>query len=98
MLPGKVRCGEHGEVLFVIAVQTNTEETRPWYVRPDPVPGFTKKALVEWANRVLAPEALIVFVSDDPACFAAAAERAAGHERVVVGTRKSSNWGCLHIG
>ncbi|MCU0835538.1 MAG: transposase [Chromatiaceae bacterium] len=82
----------------MIAVQTTTEETRPWYVRPDPVPGFTKKALVEWANRVLAPEALIVFVSDDPACFAAAAERAAGHERVVVGTRKSSNWGCLHIG
>ncbi len=45
--PGKDRCGEHGKVLLVTAVQTTTEETRLWYVRPGPVPGFTKKALVE---------------------------------------------------
>jgi len=34
-------------VPFVIAVQTTTEQSRPWYVRLDPEPGFTKKALVE---------------------------------------------------
>jgi transposase-like protein len=92
--PGKVGRGAHGKVPFVIAVETTTEESRPWYVRLDPVPGFTKKALVEWADRVLAPDALIV--SDGLACFAAAAELVAGHERVVVGTRNSSELDCFH--
>lgn len=76
---------------FVIAVQTTTEESRPRYVRIDPVPG---KALTEWADRVLAPDAL--FVSDGLACFAATAELIPGHERVVVGTSKYSDLGCFH--
>jgi len=47
MHPGEVGRGAHGKVPFVIAVQTTTEQSRPWYVRLDPEPGFTKKALVE---------------------------------------------------
>jgi len=92
--PGKVGRGAEGKVPFVIAVQTSEEEQRPWYVRLDPVPGFTRKALVQWAEQALAPDALLV--SDGLACFVAAAELVAEHERVVVGERKSSDLDCFH--
>jgi transposase-like protein len=92
--PGKAGRGAEGKVPFVIAVQTQEDEHRPWYVRLDPVAGFTKKALVEWAHQALAPDSLLV--SDGLACFAAAAELVADHERVVVGTRKSSELECFH--
>ena len=92
--PGKVGRGAKGKVAFVIAVQTSEEEQRPWYVRLDPVPGFTRKALVQWAEQALAPDALLV--SDGLACFVAAAELVAEHERVVVGERKSSDLDCFH--
>lgn len=92
--PGKVGRGAEGKVPFVIAVQTSEEEHRPWYVRLDPVPGFTKKALVAWAEQALAPDALLI--SDGLACFVAAAELVADHERVVVGERKSSDLECFH--
>ena len=91
--PGKVGRGAEGKVPFVIAVQTSEEEQRPWYVRLDPMPGFTRKALVQWAEQALAPDALLV--SDGLACFAAA-ELVAEHERVVVGERKSSDLDCFH--
>ena len=86
--------GAEGKVPFVIAVQTTEDEWRPWYVRLDPLPGFTKKALVQWAQEALAPDALMV--SDGLACFVAAGELFAEHERVVVGTRKSSDLECFH--
>ncbi len=92
--PGKVGRGAEGKVPFVIAVQTSEDEHRPWYVRLDPLSGFTKKALVQWAETTLAPDALMV--SDGLACFAAAAELVDDHERVVVGTRKSSDLECFH--
>lgn len=92
--PGKVGRGAEGKVPFVIAVQTSEEEQRPWYVRLDPVPGFTRKALVQWAEQALAPDALLV--SDGLGCFVAAAELVAEHERVVVGERKSSDLDCFH--
>ena len=75
-------------------MQTTAEEHRPWYVRLDPLPGFTKKALVQWADQALAPDALMV--SDGLACFVAAGELVGEHERVVVGTRKSSELECFH--
>ena len=43
---GIVGRGAEGKVPFVIAVQTTAEEHHPCCVRLDPVPGFTKKALV----------------------------------------------------
>ena len=92
--PGKAGRGAAGKVPFVIAVQTSEEAHRPWYVRLDPLPGFTKKALVQWAESALAPDALIV--SDGLACFAAAADLVDAHERVVVGQRKSSDLACFH--
>ena len=92
--PGKVGRGAAGKVPFVIAVQTSEEEHRPWYVRLDPLPGFTKKALVQWAEGALAPETLLV--SDGLACFVAAADLVSEHERVVVGNRKSSDLECFH--
>ena len=92
--PGKAGRGAAGKVPFVIAVQTSEEEHRPWYVRLDPLPGFTKKALVQWAESALAPDTLMV--SDGLACFAAAADLVDAHERVVVGQRKSSDLQCFH--
>jgi ribosomal protein L37AE/L43A len=97
--PGKVGRGAEGKVPFVVAVQTSEEEHRldehwPWYVRLDPLPGFTKKALGQWAQCALAPDALMV--SDGLACFAGAAELVSSHERVVVGERKSSELECFH--
>lgn len=91
---GKSGRGAEGKVPFVIAVQTSEDEHRPWYVRLDPLPGFSKKALVQWAETALAPDALMV--SDGLACFAAAADLVESHERVVVGTRKSSDLECFH--
>ncbi len=92
--PGKAGRGAHGKVPFVIAVQTSEEEHRPWYVRLDPVSGFTKKALIQWAEKALDPDALLV--SDGLACFVAAADLVSNHERVVVGQRKSSDLECFH--
>ena len=92
--PGKVGRGADGKVPFVIAVQTSEDEHRPWYVRLDPLSGFTKKALVQWAEEALAPDALVV--SDGLACFVAAADLVDTHERVIVGTRKSSDLECFH--
>ena len=92
--PGKVGRGAEGKVPFVIAVQTSEDKHRPWYVRLDPLSGFTKKALVQWAEEALAPDALMV--SDGLACFVAAAELVDVHERVIVGTRKSSDLECFH--
>jgi hypothetical protein len=63
-------------------------------VRIDPLPGFTKKALATWAERVLTPEVLLV--SDGLACFLAAGTQVNYHQRVVVGTRKSSELDCFH--
>jgi transposase-like protein len=91
---GKAGRGAEGKVPFVIAVQTSEEEHRPWSVRLDPLSGFTKKALAQWAHKALAPDALMV--SDGLACFVAAAELVRAHERVVVGTRKSSDLDCFH--
>ena len=92
--PGKTGRGAAGKVQFVIAVQTSEEEHRPWYVRLDPLPSFSKKALVEWAQNALSPDTLMV--SDGLACFVAAADLVDAHERVVVGTRKSSDLACFH--
>ncbi len=92
--PGKVGRGAAGKVPFVIAVQTNDDEHRPGYVRLEPLPGFTKKALVQWAETALDPEPLLV--SDGLACFVAAADLVDSHERVVVGERKSSDLECFH--
>jgi transposase-like protein len=69
---GKAGRGVEDKVPFVIAVETHEEEPRPWYVRLDPLSGFTKKALLQWTQQALAPQALIV--SDRLAFFAAAAE------------------------
>jgi len=91
---GTVGRGAEGKVPFVIAVQTSEDEHRPWYVRLDPLSGFTKKALVQWAEKALAPTALMV--SDGLACFIGAGELVSSHERVIVGTRKSSDLECFH--
>lgn len=55
-----VEGGIHGKVPFVIAVQTSEEEHHPWFVCLDPLPGFTKKALAQSAEKALNPGASVV--------------------------------------
>jgi len=94
---GKRGRGAAGKVPMVIGVETHvneeTGEAHPWFVRLDPLPGFQKKVLVEWAEKVLDPESLLV--SDGLACFVAAGELVNHHEQVVVGKRKSSELACF---
>ena len=89
--------GAAGKVPMVIGVETHVDEktgkAHPWYVRLDPLPGFQKKALVEWAEKALEPERLLV--SDGLACFVSAGELVNHHERIVVGERKSSELTCF---
>ncbi len=99
---GGARSGKRGrgaadKVPMVIGVETHvdeeTGEAHPWFVRLDPLPGFKKKVLVEWAEKALDPECLLV--SDGLACFVAAGELVNHHEQVVVGERKSSELACF---
>ncbi len=57
---GKRGRGVAGKVPMVIGVETHVDEeageAHPWFVRLDPLPGFQKKALVEWAEKALSPE------------------------------------------
>jgi len=95
---GKRGRGAGGKAPMVIAVETKvdkeTGKTHPWFVRLDALSGFTRKALVNWAEQALEPDTLLV--SDGLACFAAAGELVNYHQRVVVGTRKSSELDCFH--
>ena len=91
---GKPGRGAEGKAPFVIAVETDPDAQRPRFVRLDPLPAFSKAALLEWAKQALAPSALLV--SDGLACFVSAGEWAAGHERVVVGVRKRSELESFH--
>jgi len=95
---GKRGRGAAGKVAMVIGVETHvdkeTGDTHPWLIRLDPLPGFQKKVLVEWAEKALEPETLLV--SDGLACFVSAGELVHHHQRVVVGTRKSSELDCFH--
>jgi transposase-like protein len=95
---GKRGRGAAGKVPLLIAVQTHSHpETGaicPDYVRLDPVPDFTNRTLTAWSERALDPETLLV--SDGLAAFLAAGAQVTHHQRVVVGTRKSSELDCFH--
>ena len=61
---GKRGRGAKGKAPMVIAVETkvNTEtgKAHPWFVRLNVLPGFSHKALANWAEQALEPEVLLV--------------------------------------
>lgn len=84
---GKAGRGAENKVPFVAAVQTN-DQGHPFYVRLDPVPGFTQEALSQWGQRYVAPGTVVC--SDGLYCFTALAPRAGAHQVTVVGSGKQA--------
>lgn len=82
---GKVGRGSENKVPFVAAVSLS-DEGRPLCIKLTPVPGFTLKAIEQWARKSLAPGAIVL--SDGLACFSAVTAAGCVHQSVVVGGRK----------
>jgi len=51
---GKAGRGSENKVPFVAAISLSAEG-RPLYIKMAPVPGFTRKAIIGWANADLSP-------------------------------------------
>ena len=64
---GKAGRGSENKVPFVAAISLSAEG-RPLYIKMAPVPGFTRKAVSDWANANLAPDCIVT--SDGLGCFA----------------------------
>jgi len=75
--------GSENKVPFVAAVALNAEGN-PLYIKMAPVPGFTRKAIADWAKADLRPGCVVY--SDGLACFAGVAD--ANCVPTVVGNRK----------
>lgn len=82
---GKAGRGSENKVPFVAAVSLNAEG-RPLYVKLAPVPGFTRKAIADWAKADLSPGCQVV--SDGLACFAGVTDAGCQHQPTIVGARK----------
>lgn len=82
---GKVGRGSENKVAFVAAVSL-TNEGRPLRVRLSPVPGFTLKAVADWAKENLTSGCTVF--SDGLACFSAVTEAGCTHHPTVMTGRK----------
>lgn len=82
---GKAGRGSENKVPFVAAVSLNPGG-HPVYVKMVPVPGFTRKAIADWAKTDLSPGCLVI--SDGLACFAGVTDAGCQHQPVIVGARK----------
>jgi transposase-like protein len=82
---GKAGRGSENKVPFVAAVALD-EQNHPIYVKLSPVPGFTLKAIAEWAQSNLSPGSLVI--SDGLACFGAVKEAGCQHQAIVTGGKK----------
>ena len=58
------------------------------------LPGFTRKAIAEWASAALSPESTVV--SDGLACFAGVADAGCAHQPTVAGGRKPKELPMFH--
>lgn len=74
------------KVPFIAAVETH--EGRPLRIRLDPVPHFNRATLQAWAQRTLAPDAVVV--SDRLTAFTGIAWAGIAHEAVVTGRRRAA--------
>ena len=82
---GKAGRGSENKIPFVAAVSVN-EEGHPLRIKLTPVPGFTLKAIAQWAQQHLAPGSTVR--SDGLACFSAVTEAACTHRPTVIAGRK----------
>lgn len=82
---GKAGRGSENKVPFVAAISLSAEG-HPLYVKMAPVPGFTRKAIANWANDDLSPGCVVL--SDGLACFAGVTDAGCQHEVIIAGGRK----------
>jgi len=82
---GKAGRGSENKVPFVAAISLSAEG-RPLYIKMAPVPGFTRKAIVGWANADLSPGCVVT--SDGLGCFAGVTDAGCLHRAIIAGGRK----------
>ena len=82
---GKAGRGSENKVPFVAAISLSAEG-RPLYIKMAPVPGFTRKAIVGWANADLSPGCIVT--SDGLGCFAGVTDAGCQHRAIIAGGRK----------
>ena len=85
---GKVGRGSENKVPFVAAVSLS-EDGHPLRIKLTLVPGFSLKAIAQWAQSCLAPGSTVF--SDGLACFTAVTAAGCRHQPTVVGGRKPKN-------
>ena len=77
--------GSENKVPFVAAISLSAEG-HPLYVKMAPVPGFTRKAIGDWARADLSPGCWVI--SDGLACFVGVTDAGCHHQPLIVGGRK----------
>jgi hypothetical protein len=82
---GKAGRGSENKVPFVAALSFD-DSGHPLHLKLSPVPGFTSKAIADWAKANLAQGCDVL--SDGLACFAAVTEADCQHQTIIVGGRK----------
>ena len=82
---GKAGRGSENKVPFVAAISLSAEG-RPLYIKMAPVPGFTRKAVSDWANADLQPGCIVT--SDGLGCFAGVTDAGCQHRAIVADGRK----------
>lgn len=82
---GKAGRGSENKVPFVAAVALD-EQNHPRYIKLTPVPGFTLKAIADWAQTYLSPGCSVI--SDGLACFGGVKDAGCRHQPIVAGGKK----------
>jgi hypothetical protein len=85
--------GSENKVPFVAAVSLD-EEGHPLRAKLSRLPGFTRKAIADWAGTSLSPQSTVI--SDGLACFAGVTDAGCAHEPTVVGGRKPKELPLFH--
>lgn len=83
--PGTPGRGSPNKVPFVAAVSLNAAG-RPMYAKMSPLPGFTLKAIAQWAQANVLPGSNVL--SDGLTCFAGVIDAGCAHSYIVVDGRK----------
>ena len=82
---GKVGRGSENKIPFVAAVSLS-DEGHPLRIKLTPVPGFTLKAIAQWARDHLSPGSTVF--SDGLSCFSAVTNAGCAHRPTVMAGRK----------
>ncbi len=82
---GKAGRGSENKVPFVAALSLNPEG-QPKFIKMAPIPGFTRKAIANWAQDNLSSGCVVR--SDGLACFACVTDAECQHQVIIAGGRK----------